>query len=185
MKKILAISLLSLHLFSLYGHMALYQYFVYHSDKIFNEQISMNKYAVDDLVSVKVPVNMPTIENWKDYAYISGQIQFKNNSYNYVKIKMTRDTIYLMCVPNYKKTRLINKNIIDARKIADIPVGKKEHVPFGKAISLSDFNYQNIQYSFITPVSVLKTAVSNVKADLIKCSVASPAQPPELLHILS
>ena len=145
----------------------------------------MNKYAVDDLVSVKVPVNMPTVENWKDYSYISGQVQFKNHSYNYVKIKMTKDTIYLMCIPNYKKTRLINQNIIDARKIADIPVGKKEHVPFGKAINLSDFNYQNIQYSFITPVSVLKTIVSNIKPDIVKCSVASPAQPPELMHTLS
>jgi len=145
----------------------------------------MNKYAVDDLVSVKVPVNMPTIENWKDYIYMSGQIQFKNTAYNYVKIKMTRDTIYLMCIPNYKKTRLINQNIIDARKIADIPVNKKDHVPFGKALSLGEYNYQAIQYAFFTPVVTLKAPVNSTDPNLVKCFLSGPVQPPESPNTLS
>ncbi len=145
----------------------------------------MNKYAVDDLVLVKVPVHMPSLENWEDYAYISGQIKFKNNSYNYVKLKMTKDTIFLMCVPNYKKTKLLNQNIIDARKIADIPISKKDHVPFGKAVSLSDYNYLPIQYAFFTPVVTLKVTVSNTGANLVKCFLPGPIQPPELLNTLS
>ncbi|MGZ3833268.1 MAG: hypothetical protein ACXVB0_07090, partial [Mucilaginibacter sp.] len=140
MKKLIAISLLVLQLFSLYGYMALYEYRVYQSDRLFNEQISENRYKLDDLVAVKVPVNMPTIQDWKDYVFVSGQVQFKNNCYNYVKLKMTRDTIYLMCIPNYNKTKLINQNIIDARKIADIPVSKKGRVPFGKGNSLGIYN---------------------------------------------
>jgi hypothetical protein len=185
MKKSIAISLLFLHLFSLYGHMALYAYFVYQSDKLFNEQISMNKYAVDDLVSVKVPVKMPTIEDWKDYVYISGQVQFKSNCYNYVKMKMTRDTIYLMCIPNYKKTRLNNQNIIDARKIADIPVSKKERIPFGKASDLGIYNYQIVQYRFRVPISILKITLHNINANIVKFGIATPGQPPEALNTLS
>ena len=145
----------------------------------------MNKYAVDDLVSVKVPVNMPTVENWKDYIYLSGQIQFKNNSYNYVKIKMTKDTIYLMCIPNYKKTRLINQNIIDARKIADIPVNKKNHVPLSKAPIMGEYNYQAIQYQFFTPVIQLKGLANNTDPKLVKCFLSGPTQPPELLSTFS
>ena len=185
MRKLIAISLLFLHLLSLYGQLALYQIFVYRSDKLFNEKISMNQYALDDLVSVKVPVNMPTVEDWKDYACISGQVQFKDNSYNYVKVKMTKDTMYLMCIPNYKKTKLINQNIIDARKIADIPVNKKERVPFGKMMSLSEFNYQVINYRFTPPVSAIKNITANITAYIVKCSVTGPSQPPELLHSLS
>lgn len=145
----------------------------------------MNEYAVDDLVPVKVPVSMPTVENWKDYIYLSGQIQFKNNSYNYVKIKMTKDTIYLMCIPNYKKTRLINQNIIDARKIADIPVNKKNHVPLGKTPGLGDYNYQVMQYQFFTPVAQLKVLFNNTDPQLVKCFLSRPSQPPELLNTLS
>src|SRR5471030_3264569 len=102
MKKLIAITLLSLHLLSLYGYMAVYEYCVFQSNRLFNEQISQNKYKIDDLVAVKVPVSMPTIQDWKEYSFISGEVQFKNNCYNYVKIKMTRDTIYLMCIPNYE-----------------------------------------------------------------------------------
>ena len=185
MKKSIAISLLFLHLLSLYGHLALYEFFVYQSDRLFNEQISMNKYSLDDLVSVKVPVSMPTIQDWTDYQCISGQIKFKSNSYNYVKVKMTRDTLYLMCVPNYKKTILINKNIIDARKIADIPVNKKEHVPFGKMASLSAFNYQVVQYRFFSPISALNRAVFHIGSDIVTCCITSPAQPPEALNRIS
>ena len=179
MKRLLAISLLVLHLYSLYGLTAWYFCAVYRSDKLFNEQISMDRYSLDDLVAVKLPVNMPTIDDWKDYQYISGQVQFQNNSYNYVQIKMTRDTVYLMCVPNYKKARLINQNIIDARKIADIPNGKKEHIPFGKLSSLGDYNCQAVNYLFVTPLALLSTNTASISADIIQYALPSPAPPPE------
>jgi hypothetical protein len=184
-EKLVAISLLCLHLFSLYGHLALYEYFLYQSESHFNEKISMNKYSVDDLVLVKVPVNMPTIDDWKDYSYISGQIRFKDNSYNYVKLKMTKDTIYLMCIPNYKKTKLLNQNIIDARKIADIPISKKSHVPFVKAVALSDYTSQTLQYRFQAPVALIKAMAATLSSEIIKCTIASPAQPPEALNLRS
>jgi hypothetical protein len=185
MKKLIAITLLSLHLLSLYGYMAVYEYCVFQSNRLFNEQISQNKYKIDDLVAVKVPVNMPTIQDWKDYSFISGEVQFKNNCYNYVKIKMTRDTIYLMCIPNYEKTRPYNKNIIDARKIADIPVNKKERVPFGKINTLGMYNYQVVQYRFLAPIAILKKRINYTHSNIIKSFIANPGQPPDVLNTLS
>ncbi|HTE00612.1 MAG TPA: hypothetical protein VK668_15070 [Mucilaginibacter sp.] len=185
MKKLFAISMLLLHLFSLYGHMALYAYCVYQSNRLFDKQISQNNYKIDDLVEVKVPVNMPTIQNWKEYVYISGQVKFKENSYNYVKLKMTRDTVYLMCVPNYSKTKLSNQNIIDARKIADIPFNKKAHVPFGKVVSLSEYNYQLAQFWFLSPVVTLTQTSDYTNSSLANTSIASPGQPPEAQITLS
>lgn len=122
---------------------------------------------------------MPTIEDWKDYMYISGQVQFENNSYNYVRLKMTRDTIYLMCIPNYKKTRLINQNIINARKIADIPYSKKDHVPFGKPGTLSDYNCQAVKYCFAAPVVSLNRYSDSFNADTIRFALPSPVPPPK------
>lgn len=139
----------------------------------------MDKYSLDDLVSVKVPVKMPTVENWKDYVTISGQVQFQNNNYNYVKLRMTRDTLYLMCIPNYKKTRLINQNIINARKIADIPNSKKDRVPFGKQVSLNDYNLDAVKYSFDSPVKFINNIIERFNPGVVKCALASPAPPPK------
>jgi hypothetical protein len=138
----------------------------------------MDKYSLDDLVSVKVPVKMPTIEDWKDYVPIAGQIQFQRNSYNYVKLRMTRDTLYLLCIPSYKKTKLVNQNIINARKIADIPNGKRDRVPFGKLSTLSDYNCQVVKYIFITPIATLKTNIVSINSGIIDHTLANPAPPP-------
>lgn len=159
-------------------------YLVYQSDRLFNEQVSQGKYNVNDLVEVKIPVHMPTIQDWKDYTYINGQVQFQNNCYNYVKLKMTRDTIYLVCIPNYTTTRLADHNVIDARQIPDIPVSKKEHVPFGK-INLATYNYQSLHYKFAIPLVMVR---KNVNGDCLITSAlfsSGPGQPPDTMAKIS
>jgi len=164
--------------------MALYQYQVYRSGKLFNEQIAKSSYKLDDLFEVKLPVKMGAVQDWTEYAYVNGQVQFKNNSYNYVKLKITRDTVFLMCIPNYETTRLYNENIINARKIADVPFSKKGHVPLIKADGVSVYNYQICYYRFVMPVISVKKQFSHTGSSIIKIPIASPGQPPEdVIHI--
>jgi hypothetical protein len=181
LKKIIATALLALQLFTICGHMALYQYFVYQSDKLFNYQISRNLYNVNDLVQIKVPVDMPNIQSWTCFEPIRGQVQFKNACYNYVKLKLSKDTIYLMCVPNYEKTRLINQNIINAKEIADIPVNKKDHVPFGKIAQLGTYNYPITLYKFSPPVSTLLVNNTSFYSHVAARYLSTTKQPPKML----
>ena len=93
---------------------------------------------------------MPTINNWTEYEAIEGQIQLKDAYYNYVRLKMTRDTMYFVCLPNTTKTRLVNANIINAKEITDVPLSKKGHECHPKKlISLVNIIYKLfiIQYS--------------------------------------
>jgi hypothetical protein len=177
--------LLALHLFTLCGHILLYQYFVYKSDKFFNEQISKGRYNTDDLVEIKVPVDMPNVKNWESYVRIGGQIQFRDACYNYVKLKLTRDTIYVVCIPNYEKTRLINENIIDAKQIADMPISKKDHVPFGKTVSLDSYNYPVTLY-LVSPKPITLPIVNNYsRLNLVLRYPDTPDQPPKYYANLS
>lgn len=185
LKKLITCMLLFVHLLNIGGQLALYEFLVYRSDKLFNEQISQNNYKIDDLVEVKIPVSMPTIQDWKEYVYISGQVQLKSHCYNYVKLKITRDTMYLMCIPTYVKTKLINQNIIDARRIADIPFNKKEHAPVGKMNNLIVYNCHIIQYRFLTPVAILNRLVNNTLSNITGTLIAVPGQPPEAINTLS
>ena len=179
MKKLITIMLLAVHLFNIGGPLAIYEYLVYQSDELFNTQISKNNYALDDLVEVKLPVNIPTAPGSAEYAYVSGRVEFQHNCYNYVKLKMTRDTLFLMCVPNYKTTRLITMNIIDARKIGDVPVNKKERVPFGKTNTQRILNYYTREFSFPDPGKTSKMARDHIRCRVINSAIARPAQPPE------
>ena len=148
MKKLIAAMMLSIYLFNLGGQLALYQYFSALSDKFFTEQTAKGFYNIHDLTEVKLPVNMPDIADWKNYENIKGTIEFNDVSYNYVKMKITRTALYLMCVPDYNTTRLSDQNIIDAKQSHNVPVPKKDHVPFGKATVHGNFNIAFDQFSF-------------------------------------
>ena len=58
---------------------------------------------------VKIPVHLSAVCNWEDYESIDGQMQYNGNYYNYVGLKIARDTMFLLCLPNHEKTRLVNQ----------------------------------------------------------------------------
>jgi hypothetical protein len=137
-KKPVALLVLAALLLNIGGELALHQYLVHQSDKFFNKQTSRGLYNVNDLTEVKIPVDMPGISDWQGYENMFGQVKFADDAYNFVKIKMTHNAIYLLCVPNYETTHLATQNIIHAENIKDIPIPKKQHVPFGKVIFVSN-----------------------------------------------
>jgi hypothetical protein len=175
---------LIIHLFNIGGQLVLHQYLAYQSDKLFNEEISKNHYNTGDLTELRIPVNMPGITDWKDYENLKGQIRFANSSYNYVKMKLTRNAIYLMCVPNYETTHLYNQNIINAGQIKDIPVPKKEHVPFGK-INLATYNCQIVHYRFSAPILTFKKNIFSYHSVIPKSFISGPCQPPDAEMLIS
>jgi len=178
LKRLLAIALLTIHLFNIGGQLAFHQYMEYKTDKFFDQQISKNLYNVDELTEIKIPVDMPGITDWQRYQNLSGQVQFQNASYNYVKMKMTRHAIYLMCVPNYSTTHYSSQNIICAKQIADIPVPKKDHVPFGK-INLVMYNYQPSYFHFSIPIAVIGKKTYTNHCVIVDAFITGPGQPPD------
>src|ERR1700759_5085324 len=101
--------MLALLLFNLGGYLLLFQYLIYQSDRSIIQKINNNHYKSSDLVEVKIPVHL-NIQDWTEFEPISGVVQLKDNNYNYAELKMTRDTIYLMCIPNANKSRLVTAN---------------------------------------------------------------------------
>ena len=177
MKRFFAIALLTIHLFNIGGQLAFHQYLEYKTDKFFDEQISKNLYNVNDLTEVKIPIDIPGMSDWRTYQDLSGQVQFQNASYNYVKMKITRHAIYLMCVPNYSTTHYLSKNVICAKQIADIPVPKKEHVPFGK-MNLVMYNYQPVYFKFTNPIVLLSKKICTNHCGIMEAYITGPGEPP-------
>ena len=171
--------MLASYLFSLGGQLALHQYFSFLSDKFFTEQTSKGLYNKGELTEVKLPVNMTAITDWNDYENIKGCIQFDNVSYNYVKMKITRTALYLMCVPNYNTTRIASQNIIDAKQSKSVPVPKKQHVPFGMATLLGNFNVAFVQFSFSSFAKTLPGTAAQSSDGLLTLYHDIPRQPPK------
>lgn len=158
----------------------MHQYFSILSDRFFTEQTARGLYNVSDLTEVKIPVNMPGITDWKGYENISGRIQFENNSYNYVKMKITRKALYLMCIPDYQTTRLSNQNVIDAKQAKSVPVPKKEHVPYSKTTLSHKFNFAFVQFAFSATSTIRPTLSVQRVQRVIFHHLSIPDQPPRL-----
>lgn len=156
----------------------LHAYLQYQTERFFNEQANRGLYNVSDLTEVQIPVNMPGITDWKAYENIRGQIQFENTCYNYVKMKLTHNCMYLMCVPNYEKTHLLTSNIINAKGVKDIPVPKKDHVPVDRMASVDAVQFSFVQFGFDAPVKEIKTTTTFSVRAPSQQSFDIPDQPP-------
>ncbi len=172
--------LLIVHLFTAGGYMLLFQYLINRSDAFVERQISKGFYNMHDLVEVKVPVHLPDIQNWQSYERVSGQVQLGSGAcYNYVKLKVTRDTLYIMCIPNYKTTQLTNANVIYARQVSDVPLNKKGNTNTIKTIDFSKYNHLVITYSIKPTVTMLKTYPVITTLLIPAGFTNSPDQPPK------
>lgn len=180
MKRLFAIVFLVIYLFNWGGYLLLQNCMVARADKHMNELISQNLYDPNSLVEVKVKQNLPGIFEWRDYRNVTGQIQLKNACYNYVKLKFTKDTLYVMCVPNYEKTKLVKSNIIYAKQVNDIPSDKKTDDNSAKKND-SKYDHPVVQLNFEHTADEPAALFGDHNAAIKDPLITSPAQPPEFL----
>ena len=173
-------------LFNMGGYLLLYQYVIKQSDAFANEQISKGLYKPAELVEIKIPIRMPYIQEQKEYEPIAGQIELKGHNYNYVALKMTRDTMYVKCVPNYEKTRLVSENIISAKDVSDTPLQKKNHLPLDKKTGIdNEYNYSLMLYNPVLNGRAIQKIFFYHTPKVLGTYLTTPAQPPDAAGILA
>lgn len=180
MKRLFAILILSVHLFSSGGYVLFFQYFIHQSECKIVKQIYENKINARQLVQFKIPVHNPDMKDWDDYKHLQGQLQVKNGYYNYVGAKVTRDTMYLVCVANITKTRLTELNLIVAKDFSDTPQGKKapEQQPVKKVSVAFEYNNPAVEYSFVTFFTDINESLNLSSELLTNPYIESPGKPP-------
>lgn len=182
MKKLIAILLLCMQLFYLGGYMLAFQYFMNKSDDQIVSQLYSNGTNSSKLIKLKIPVHMPTLDDWTDYANIQGQVQVKDSYYNYVRLKMTKDTLYLICLPNTVKANLAKANIIMTKNLNDIPLSKRgaNNSSTKKAESTYDHFYQIVKCDYVPLAELIKVTPHLEVTHLSSPYIESPGKPPNI-----
>ena len=121
---------------------------------------------------------MPNVSDWADYEKVSGSIRFANAAYNYVEMRVTRNAVYLKCIPNYETTRLSKENVIHAENI-DMQIPKKEHVPYGKTTIAYNLSFSFIKFQFNAPFNSLAEKATQPVLQTTCQSADIPEQPPK------
>jgi hypothetical protein len=179
LKRLIIFALLGIHLFTIGGYMPVLEYLIHQSDVQIVKEIYDNKINTKKLIELKIPVHLPDVQSWSDFEHVEGQVVLKDTFYNYVRMKITRDTLDLLCIPNTAKTRLQKANVILAKEFSDVPLGKKGHD--GSTKRSIDLQYHFISTSYVydrEPIP-LTQKYSDVVAKLLNPCLKTRGQPPE------
>lgn len=173
-------------LFNWIGYSIVSDYLQYNSNKNLEKQLDASLYNEDDLIELKLAINLPYQNNWSDYERYDGEIEYKGTIYKYVKRKVANDTLYLKCLPNTDKMNLTAAKNDYFKMTSDLSQNdqSKKSSPkssFSKSIS-QDFedNFSNI--SLALPTNILSGLLySQPTESTINKSQLSPEQPPDAL----
>ena len=161
------------------GYTLLVDYFIKRSDSEIVKTMYNGNTGSAKLMELKIPVNMPTIQDWTEYVHVVGQIQLKEGYYNYVAIKMTRDTMSLLCLPNHVKDKLVKANLIIAKDLnGNVPINKGADPISKKVTSGYDNVFQIVKCDF-KPFGKISTPIYITQIVHLSCPyIEAPGKPP-------
>lgn len=168
MKKLFALFLLSIQLFNLSGYL-IARFLISQNDRHLVYQLDKNRYADKDLVLIKIPLSLPYTTDNSSYTRVNGQVEFKGTYYNYVKRKISRDTLMLLCIPNAEKKRLL-LSATQLGNVSEAVTSGKSHQPELKRSKTLDDYIFSIQGA----VAGISSGVNDAH---FPCSILLPASP--------
>ncbi|CAN5132388.1 hypothetical protein BH11BAC6_BH11BAC6_12050 [soil metagenome] len=179
LKKLIAILLLSLFVFNTIGYRLLFNYMQTGADVTLTAKLDGGNYNESDLITVKIPVNMPYLLNQTNFERVDGEITFNGQLYKYVKRNVQNDTMTLLCIPNPEKTELQQKVNEYAGKVNGLPSNDNNKKAETCKQQISDFDvYENIALNSGKKIQ----AVSNLhkNTNLLQQFLPVNTEPPEI-----
>lgn len=180
LRKLSAILLLIVLLFYTAGYRWIFSIMENNASVKLEQQINIGNYDDDDLVEIRIPLNMPYYTD-KDFEPVYGETDWDGRHYQYVKRKVEDNTLILLCIPNIEKNSIaavkndFTKNLSD---LSSLPVGPKK-IPASIKIKLSDFDSYVIGFSRCHPAWANQAhSLVNERTNIL-FTPCTPAQPPE------
>lgn len=156
------------------GYKLFFYYQIKVADAIMQAKIETLKESDKSLFTVKIPIRLPYHTDWKDFESVEGEMIYENTTYKYVKRKVLRDTLILLCV-NYLEKSLIQENSNDYfKKVNDLAAdnSKKQVLKqtkddfYQKSENLPGAVYPLAKFDNFFLNQVLKTSSYNPKIEI-------------------
>ena len=179
MKKLIAISLLALHLFNLAGYSLVFDYFIGRSDEQFIIHINNDNFDENRLVEIKIPLNLPYMQGSFDYERFDGTVEHDGVQYNYVKRRVFEDTLSVLCLPNDRKTSMVKESKQLSNELNDFPSGKKgKQASIKKPVCSGDFFSTINDFALSGPLACRVREHTPCSQSLLPVFITLPERPP-------
>lgn len=98
--------LLLIVVFNFYGYRLIVDYLQQNNHSKIEARIDQQEYDDAQLISIKTILNLPYYNSSPEFERAYGSIHINGVDYEYVKRRVYRDTLELLCLPNHQKTKL-------------------------------------------------------------------------------
>lgn len=182
LRKIAAILLLIIFLFNWVGYRLFSDLLLHRADLQLEARLDKNDYKEDQLIEIKIALNLPYQQNWKSFERFDGEIDLDGIHYKYVKRKIYNDSLILLCLPNEAKQNIEKAKDDYFKHVNDIETSSQKKSE-SKNISFknvfSDFVVAQTSWLFAN-YEYRKTTHPVEKSLFLSTSPhKSPEQPPE------
>jgi hypothetical protein len=179
LRKFIALILICLLTFNWFGYRLLLHYMESRSNIALQEKLDNLQYDPRSLVEVRVPLNMPYISDWKDFENYAGETTIDGMQYRYVKRKLEKGELVLLCLPNQNGDKLQKVGNEFFKQVNDIPATEKKSKPPLKVTKATGNEFTCVDMH--GPLGFDLTdprAVSIYKLFFSSFTPPTPAQPP-------
>ena len=91
-----------------------------------NKQLDEDQYSSSEAITFKVPMSLPYSIEEQDFQRVTGEFENQGEVYRLVKQKLSKDTLYLVCVKD-TKSKKINQALADyVKTFTDRPFNAKQ-----------------------------------------------------------
>lgn len=172
--------MLVVYLFNLTGYGFFFRYYINQSNQQIAQQADNRQYSDSDLTEIKIKLNLPYITDWSAYERYDGEVELNGVQYNYVKRKVSQDTLYLLCLNNKMKAQLFKAKSEYAVTVNDIPAGKENNnATAKKGILLNEFNPPSLHFDFAVARSITQAEPFYIHTHLPETYLCYSGEPPE------
>ena len=176
--------MLTLLLFNWFGYRLVISFIEDKANMQLEARLDENKYDESQLISLKIPVRyISYYNNSTSFERVDGQIEINAVQYKYVKRRLFKDSLEVLCIPNQTAMKLkatqneffkFSNDLQQEKKPGSHPGQVRDF--FSDAFTMLDpFNME------MPPFKVLPGA-SPYFADIISCYSPTAEQPPDLNH---
>ncbi|MBX2947418.1 MAG: hypothetical protein KF725_16430 [Cyclobacteriaceae bacterium] len=125
MKRVFAIFLLFVFLLNVLGYYGVLMGLKLKHIQNLLAQFDDDDYARDHEVTIKVPIAIPYATDSREYTRVNGEFEYQGEVYRMVKQKLQSDTLFIVCVKDFKSKALKQKLADYVKSFTDKPSGEK------------------------------------------------------------
>ena len=169
MRRLIALFLILLILNYIAGYYVIFWVLKRHADTELIQRLNTGKYSENQTVTFKFPFSLPYNNDWSTFERVDGSFQLQGEFFKLVKQKLERDTLYIVCIPDYSQktismmmadfVKLSNGMNTDSKIIKSVTSLSKDYQLSKLNWNLNDLDDLLIKYSKYQPFILLNTHI--------------------------